>query len=83
MKMRRKGIQASRYSQRYIPFPLDLARAMACLYSQKGIEAKADDLLDTALAILQFFGFESEVVANHLGARGSRRDVPAGRPWFG
>ncbi len=39
---------------------------MAYLYSQKGIEAKADDLLDTAISIMQFFGFESEVVGNHL-----------------
>ncbi len=39
---------------------------MAYLYSQKGIEAKADDLLDTAIAIMQFFGFENEVVGNHL-----------------
>ncbi len=64
--LRSKGLQTSDYSQRYIPVPADLARAMAYLYSQKGIEAKADDLLDTAISIMQFFGFENEVVGNHL-----------------
>ncbi len=52
--------------QRYIPIPQDLARAMAKLYSKNGIEVRADDFLDTAMAVLQFFGFENEVVANHL-----------------
>ncbi len=64
--MRRKRAQAFSYSRRYIPVPADFARAMAYLYSKKGIEAKADDLLDTAVGIMQFFGFDDEVVGNHL-----------------
>ncbi len=64
--LRRKGIQLPEYSQRYIPVPADLAKAMAYLYSKNGIEANIDDLLDTAIGIMQFFGFEDEVVGNHL-----------------
>ena len=51
---------------RYVPTPDDLARAMAYLYSRNGVDLKADDLRDTAVQIMQFFGFEREVVGNHL-----------------
>ncbi len=51
---------------RYVPTPDDLARAMAYLYSRNGMDLKADDLRDTAVQIMQFFGFEREVVGNHL-----------------
>ena len=50
----------------YIPTPQDLARAMAYLYSQNGTVAKADDFSDASAGIMQFFGFEREVVGNHL-----------------
>ena len=51
---------------RYTPTPQDLAKAMAYLYSQNGTGAKADDFRDTAMQVIQFFGFEREVVGNHL-----------------
>lgn len=50
----------------YIPTPEDLARAMVYLYSRNGMDLKADDLRDTAVQVMQFFGFEREVVGNHL-----------------
>ena len=50
----------------YIPTPEDLAKAMAYLYSSNGMISKADDLRDTAIQVMQFFGFEREVVGNHL-----------------
>ncbi|MCW6158005.1 MAG: hypothetical protein LVQ63_00760, partial [Thermoplasmatales archaeon] len=31
-----------------------------------GMDLKADDLRDTAIQVMQFFGFEREVVGNHL-----------------
>jgi hypothetical protein len=51
---------------RYIPTPGDLAKAMAYLYSRNGTELDVDDLRDTAMQVMQFFGFEREVVGNHL-----------------
>ncbi len=51
---------------RYLPTPDDLAKAMAYAYSRNGMELKADDLRDTAAQMMQFFGFEREVVGNHL-----------------
>jgi hypothetical protein len=51
---------------RYMPTPDDLARAMAYLYSRNGVDLKPDDLRDTAVQVMQFFGFEMEVVGNHL-----------------
>ncbi len=53
-------------SQSYFPTPQDLASAMAYLYSQSGTVAKADDFSDASAGIMQFFGFEREVVGNHL-----------------
>jgi hypothetical protein len=50
----------------YVPTPEDLAKAMASLYSKDGTALKADELRDTALHVMQFFGFEREVVGNHL-----------------
>ena len=50
----------------YIPTPDDLAKAMAYLYSRNGMILKADDLRDTSIQVMQFFGFEREVVGNHL-----------------
>ena len=51
---------------RYMPIPGDLAKAMAYLYSREGTILKEEDLRDTALQVMQFFGFEKEVVGNHL-----------------
>ena len=51
---------------RYTPIPGDLAKAMAYLYSREGTILKEEDLRDTALQVMQFFGFEREVVGNHL-----------------
>ena len=51
---------------RYMPIPGDLAKAMAYLYSREGTILKEEDLRDTALQVMQFFGFEREVVGNHL-----------------
>ena len=53
-------------SRSYIPTPRDLASAMAYLYSQSGTVAKVDDFSDASAGIMQFFGFEREVVGNHL-----------------
>jgi|YelNatPaOPRAMG01_1025707.scaffolds.fasta_scaffold01728_1 hypothetical protein len=50
----------------YIPTPQDLARAMAYLYSRNGSALCEDDLRDTAVQVMQFFGFGREVVGNHL-----------------
>ena len=50
----------------YIPTPQDLAKAMAYLYSKDGMILKEEDLRDTAVQVMQFFGFEKEVVGNHL-----------------
>ena len=50
----------------YIPTPDDLARAMAYLYSRNESVLGAEDLMDTAIQVMQFFGFEREVVGNHL-----------------
>ncbi len=50
----------------YIPTPEDLARAMAYLYSRNGPVLSAGDLMDTAIQVMQFFGFERDVVGNHL-----------------
>ena len=50
----------------YIPTPKDLARAMAYLYSREGTILKEEDLRGTALQVMQFFGFEKEIVGNHL-----------------
>jgi len=50
----------------YIPTPDDLAKAMAYAYSRSGMELKVDDLRATAVQMMQFFGFEREVVGNHL-----------------
>ena len=50
----------------YIPTPGDLTKAMAYLYSRNGMDLKADDLRDTAVQVMQFFGFEREVIGNHL-----------------
>ena len=51
---------------RYMPIPGDLAKAMAYLYSREGTILKEEDLRDTAVQVMQFFGFEREVVGNHL-----------------
>ena len=51
---------------RYMPIPGDLAKAMAYLYSREGTILKEEDLRDTAIQVMQFFGFEKEVVGNHL-----------------
>ena len=51
---------------RYMPIQGDLAKAMAYLYSREGTILKEEDLRDTALQVMQFFGFEREVVGNHL-----------------
>lgn len=50
----------------YIPTPDGLAKAMAYAYSRSGMELKVDDLRATAVQMMQFFGFEREVVGNHL-----------------
>ena len=50
----------------YIPTPEDLANAMAHLYSKDGMTLRVEDLRDTAMQVMQFFGFEREVVGNHL-----------------
>ncbi len=50
----------------YFPTPEDLAKAMAYLFSKEGMMLRQDDLQDTALQVMQFFGFEREVVGNHL-----------------
>ena len=51
---------------RYMPIPGDLAKAMAYLYSGEGTILKEEDLRGTALQVMQFFGFEKEIVGNHL-----------------
>ena len=51
---------------RYLPTPDDLAKAMAYAYSRSGMELKVDDLRATAVQMMQFFGFEREIVGNHL-----------------
>ena len=51
---------------RYTPIPGDLAKAMAYLYSKDGMDLKTDDLRDAAIQVMKFFGFENEVVGNHL-----------------
>ena len=51
---------------RYVPTPDDLAKAMAYLYSKDGMILKEEDLRDTAIQVMQFLGFEKEVVGNHL-----------------
>ena len=43
-----------------------LASAMAYLYSKNRTKLKAEDLRDTAVLVMQLFGFEKEVVGNHL-----------------
>ena len=50
----------------YTVTPQDLARAMSYLYSREGTILKEEDLRDTAIQVMQFFGFEREVVGNHL-----------------
>jgi hypothetical protein len=50
----------------YIPTPEDLANAMVYLYSTDETILKVEDLRDTAIQVMQFFGFEKEVVGNHL-----------------
>jgi hypothetical protein len=43
-----------------------LAAAMAYCYSQQGRKVNEEEFLETATGILQFFGYGSEVVENHL-----------------
>ncbi len=50
----------------YIPTPEDLAKAVAYLFSKGGSIINFDDARDTATQVIQFFGFEREVVGNHL-----------------
>ena len=51
---------------RYTPIPGDLAKAMAYLYSKNGAVLTAEALRDPAVQVMQFFGFEKEIVGNHL-----------------
>ena len=44
----------------------DLAKAMTFLYSKNGAVLPAEDLRATAVQMMQFFGFEREIVGNHL-----------------
>ena len=55
-----------RVTLNYTVTPQDLAKAMAYLYSKNGAVLTAEDLRDTAVQVMQFFGFEKEVVGNHL-----------------
>ena len=55
-----------RVTLNYTVTPQDLAKAMAYLYSKNGAVLTAEDLRDTAVQVMQFFGFEREVVGNHL-----------------
>ncbi|MCL4447852.1 MAG: hypothetical protein M0Z77_08250 [Thermoplasmatales archaeon] len=65
--LRRKGRDVHwEIQQGYVPTHSDLARAMTYLYSRKGMDLSADELRDTAVQVMQFFGFEKEVVGNHL-----------------
>ena len=50
----------------YTVTPQDLANGMSYLYSRNGGALSAEDLRDTAIQVMQFFGFEKEVVGNHL-----------------
>ena len=50
----------------YFPTPEDLAKAMVYLFSKEGMTLRQEDLRDTVLQVMQFFGFEREVVGNPL-----------------
>ena len=63
---KRNAINGQKFDGHSIPTPEDLAKAMAHIFSREGTILRADDLRDTAIQVIQFFGFESEVVDNHL-----------------
>jgi hypothetical protein len=56
----------SEAQSRYIPTIDDLARAIANAFSRGGSPISVEDVRGTAAQIIQFFGFEREVVGNHL-----------------
>jgi hypothetical protein len=67
--LRTRGRAAEKRSLKvpnYIPTPQDLAKAVAYLYSRNGSALCEDDMRDTAVQVMQFFGFGKEVVGNHL-----------------
>ena len=66
LKIKGRKVERVVTANSYIPTPKDLAKAMAYLYSQKGMEIGSDELKETATQVIQFFGFEKEVVGNHL-----------------
>ena len=46
--------------------PGELAAAMANVYTEQGREANVEEFRSVAEGIIQFFGYDSEVVENHL-----------------
>jgi hypothetical protein len=56
----------SEAQSRFIPTPDDLARAIVNAFLREGSHINIEDVRNTAAQIIQYFGFEREVIGNHL-----------------